>query len=65
MIPIKSIQRTEKAIYDQKKIYFWFTDGRGKSSRMDLETFDPAIAADIIARIHFLSKSIKCKIKLD
>ena len=64
VMPIKSIARVEKAIYDQRKLYIWYVDSRNKSARVDLETFDIAVTSEIIARIQFVSKSIKCKLFL-
>ena len=60
MVPIKSIKRVEKAIYDHKKFYLWYVDSRDKNARIDLETVDSAATTEIIGRIQFISKDVKC-----
>ena len=60
-VPIKSIERIEKAIYNEKKFHISYADGHGKKGILDLETYDIAAAIDMIGRLRFISKSIKCK----
>ena len=60
VIPIKQIERIEKAIYNEKKFHISYSDGHAKKGSLDIETYDIAAAIEMIARLRFISKSIKC-----
>ena len=59
-IPIKAIERIEKAIYNEKKFHISYADVHGKKAILDLETYDLSAAIEMISRLRFVSKSIKC-----
>lgn len=61
VIPVKAIARIEKAMYDDKKFYMWYTDIQGRTARIDVEMLDASATLDVIARIRFISKTVKCK----
>ena len=61
IIPIKNITRIEKALYDDKKIYLWYNVSQGKNSRVDIEMSSNSATSDLISRILYISKTIKCK----
>jgi len=63
-VQIQSINRAERAIYDNTKFYLWYEEPKGKSNRLDLETSEAYIANEIIGRIQFISKKIKTTLPL-
>ncbi len=57
-IPLKTIGRIERAIYNEKKVYIWYTSKCGKKPRATLELEDVASTNQLLAEIRFIGKTV-------